>query len=226
MEKRKLCSCIAYCIRRVKGSENPIASEYLCKALQSLRAPGEEPSAYTKPIQVCLYEALALGKADDQISSLSHGVPAVRLATHIPFTRHEKATQTHEAVITESELKVASGEIVAKAVADSVAPLQAIVDQLQVSQDRRTARIEAVETLILSQAACSQTSSSNAVTDNHLTQSTQEIDDQPCHTSPCHELAQPALASGNPERLHRAKQKEERRTMRAQHLLARLSRLD
>lgn len=231
MERDKLCSCIAYCLRRVKGCGNQIASEHLRKALQSLTEPGEEASTGPKPIS--LYEALALGKAEDQISSLSspwidpmsHVVPAAPLATHTTPTGHEMATQTFEAVITESEFKVVAGEIVTQAVADSVAPLQAIIDQLQNSQERRTARIEAMETVILSQqAACSP--GSNTEMDNQTAQSTLEIESQPCLTSPRHELARPAVSSGDSQGLRAAEQKEERRRMRTQHLLTRLSRLD
>eukprot|EP00435_Cladocopium_sp_Y103_P052667 s2316_g16.t1 len=199
MERGKLSSCIAYCIRRARNIESETAIQYLWKALYCL-AKDEEISQ--KPI-LCLYDALQM--SDE---------PAVETAS---IQKRDIWTQTSGKVISEVECKVLAQDIAQQMVAQAVAPLQAVVDQIQDQLPPPTA-LQSAPTR--SRTVSTQTASNPIFVSPSAGTIVQEI-------APSSGCPIPACSTALPDNSatpSRAEQKEERRRARTAELLARLAR--
>ena len=127
MERGKLSSCIAYCIRRARNIESETAILYLSKALYSLAKDEEIPR---KPI-LCLYDALQMHDEPPQHTHFVDGRGPKAPTVETAIQKREIWTQTSGKVISELECKMLAQDIAQQMVAQAVAPLQAVVDQIQ-----------------------------------------------------------------------------------------------
>lgn len=122
----KLASGIAYYIRHSRHFGCRETTEYLWKALHSLSA---DRVSSPRPV-LSLFNALGM-EAGSQPSSAVNPTPAEDTAV----TRAEVGTQTIEFVVTESEWKLQTEQLVKMTVdmtiAQTVAPVKTLMDQLQ-----------------------------------------------------------------------------------------------
>ena len=136
MEGGKLASCIAFCARRARHGNHEVTAQYLWQALHSLTAL----DAKSEPVPISLSEALEhrieLPKPDRPESTHSAAGPGPEAGRVNPFipTGIEAATQTHDAVIRAAECTSIVEQMVQKTLAEQIAPIQAMVDQLLANQ--------------------------------------------------------------------------------------------
>ena len=202
MERGKLSSCIAYCIRRARNIESETAILYLWKALCSLAKDEEIPR---KPI-LCLYDALQMHDEPPQHTHFVDGRGPKAPTVETAIQKHEIWTQTSGKVISELECKMLAQDIAQQMVAQAVAPLQAVVDQIQPQCYHRQfprRQTQAHSSLLLRQEPVRQT----------LHQPLGAHPIPTCCTTP----------PDNSATLSRAEQKEARRRARTAELLARLA---
>ena len=212
MERGKLSSCIAYCIRRARNSESETAILYLWKALYSLAKDEEIPR---KPI-LCLYDALQMHDEPPQHTHFVDGRGPKAPTVETAIQKHEIWTQTSGKVISELECKMLAQDIAQQMVAQAVAPLQAVVDQIQDQLHPPTALQSAP---MLSQTVSMQTDSSPLFAIPSAATSAPDI----APTSGCPIPTCCTTPPDNGATLSRAEQKEARRRARTAELLARLA---
>ena len=209
----KLASGIAYCIRRSKHLGCAETTQSLWKALHSLAA---DQHSFSKPA-LCLVQALDLQSGLQLPSSMDQAPAEVS-----PVTRVEIGTQTIEAVITESEWKLQTEQIVKMTVdmtvAQTTAPVKTLMDQLQELQRQNQLPTPADSAL---EAASSQVVVQPTAVERQETHCNDTMDPEPSSSRSLHARHSGPTLDASSFQLDQARQKEERRNARKAALLAR-----
>ena len=209
----KLAPGIAYCIRRSKHLRCAETTQCLWKALHTLAA---DQRSFSKPA-LCLVQALDLQAGLQLPSSIDQAPAEVS-----PVTKIVIGTQTIEAVITESEWKLQTEQIVKMTVdmrvAQSIAPVKTLMDQVQDLQRQNQLSTPAGTAL---EAASSQVVVQPTAVEKHETLCSDTMDPEPTSSPTQHARHSGSTLGESFFQFDRAQQKEERRNARKAALLVR-----